>query len=286
MSKVTTPSQLAENVSENRKIVLKTRGLTNGPITRLISPSVEGQIIKPFVFLDAFDTDARTPRPIAFHPHSGIATVSIIFQGKFKFEETSGTEGVLGAGAVEWMRASGGVWHAGTSFGEERVQGYQLWVALPPELENAESQSFYLSADDIKSEGPARVILGNYGNTESAIFAPSGINILDILLKRGEQWVYHPPKGHTVSWLAIQGGKICVPSEVSAGELVVFEESEKSIRICATAETRFVLGSAIKHPYNLVLGRHSVHTTQKALEKGEAEIQRVGKILREHGKIH
>ena len=279
-------SQASESVDIGvREIAFRTRGSTNGPITRLVSPSDVGEMIKPFVFLDAFDTNPVPPREIGFHPHSGIATVSLLFQGKFRYEETSGAEGELGTDSVEWMRASGGVWHGGTSHGEERVQGYQLWIALPPELENAENQSCYLSANDIVADGPARVIVGQYGSAASKIPAPPGVTYLDVQLTDGEEWVYEPPEGHTVAWLAIQKGQLRVPGEVETGELVVFGESEEPIRLEAMDESRFVFGSAIKHPHDLVLGHHSVHTTKEALMRGEAEIQRIGQSLRASGKI-
>ena len=35
-----------------RAIVQRTRGQTHGPVTRLMSPSDFGEILKPFVFLD------------------------------------------------------------------------------------------------------------------------------------------------------------------------------------------------------------------------------------------
>ena len=42
----------------HRPIVLRTRGQRHGPITRLVSPSDTGELIKPFVFLDFFDIAA------------------------------------------------------------------------------------------------------------------------------------------------------------------------------------------------------------------------------------
>jgi len=42
-----------------RAIVRRTRGRTHGPITRLMSPSDFGEILKPFVFLDLFDHEGR-----------------------------------------------------------------------------------------------------------------------------------------------------------------------------------------------------------------------------------
>jgi hypothetical protein len=41
-----------------REIVYRTRGRRHGPITRLMSPGDLGQVLKPFVFLDLFDTQA------------------------------------------------------------------------------------------------------------------------------------------------------------------------------------------------------------------------------------
>jgi hypothetical protein len=40
-----------------RKITRRTRGNRHGPITRLMSPSDLGQVLKPFVFLDLFDME-------------------------------------------------------------------------------------------------------------------------------------------------------------------------------------------------------------------------------------
>ena len=41
--------------SSQRQIAARTRGDSHGPITRLMSPSDFGQLLKPFVFLDLFD---------------------------------------------------------------------------------------------------------------------------------------------------------------------------------------------------------------------------------------
>ena len=83
---------------------------------------------------------------IGFHPHSGIETVTVVLQGQLSYQETSGTEGVIDEGGVEWMRAGGGVWHSGGPVGVARIKGYQLWIALPPEEENSDSEARYVDA--------------------------------------------------------------------------------------------------------------------------------------------
>ncbi|AZE23645.1 Pirin-related protein [Pseudomonas chlororaphis subsp. aureofaciens] len=44
-----------------RDIVHRARGISSGPITRLVSPSDWGGFIKPFVFLDLFDFEGGMP---------------------------------------------------------------------------------------------------------------------------------------------------------------------------------------------------------------------------------
>ncbi|HWZ48300.1 MAG TPA: pirin family protein, partial [Herbaspirillum sp.] len=62
-------------------------------------------------------------------------------------------------------------------------------------------------------------------------------------------------------------------------ELAVFEESTAILDFVAEGDTEFVLGSAVKHPHDLVLGYYSVHTDADALARGEAGIERIREQL-------
>jgi hypothetical protein len=73
------------------------------------------------------------------------------------------------------------------------------------------------------------------------------------------------------------------PEAVSAGQAVVFEEGGKSIKFKAETDSAFVLGSAVKHPYELVTGHYSVHTTADALRQGEEKIAALGRRLYNQG---
>ena len=166
-----------------------------------------------------------------------------------------------------------------------QAKGFQLWIALPEELENAPSQSHYLSESQVPAEEPARVILGSYGRAKSAIARSCSASTT---------WTFNsrPVNGgpishrldHEVAWLAVSDGTIRTPEPVSAGEFVAFEESnERPCRFEAETASRFVLGSAAKHPHDLVLGHYSVHTSRAALAAGESEIQRIGNQLQAAG---
>src|SRR6202163_4322466 len=154
-----------------RRIALRTRGRQHGPITRLVSPSDIGELIKPFVFLDHAEV-APTPEPlIGIHPHSGIATLTVVLRGGLAYEDTTGKKGEVAAGGLEWMKAGNGVWHDGGPTPGEPLRALQLWVALPPSEENAAPESQYIPPDAVQEDGPVRVILGHFGQAGSRIRA-------------------------------------------------------------------------------------------------------------------
>jgi redox-sensitive bicupin YhaK (pirin superfamily) len=249
-----------------------------------MSPSDFGEILKPFVFLDLFD-HAGAPFQGSLHPHSGIATLTYVAEGAVDYIDPDDVRGTLPAGGVEWMQAGRGMWHGGGLDHPGRTRGFQLWIALPPELELGPTISIYQAPEAVPEQGPARVLLGSYGAASSAIASPSPINYLALRLKAGQRWRYEPPTGHTVLWSAIVSGSVSVPDELRPGELVAFEPSSEAVEFEALTDTEFVLGSAAPHQHDLVLGHYSVHTSPDALRVGEAQISAIGRRLVQEGRL-
>jgi redox-sensitive bicupin YhaK (pirin superfamily) len=269
-----------------RQIIHRTRGRTHGAVTRLMSPGDLGEILKPFVFLDLLDNRGDRFPTFGLHPHSGLATLTYVAEGGIGYEDTNGAVGIVRAGGVEWMRAGKGVWHSGGVGDPGWTRGFQLWVALPPHLELGASESLYQSAADIPQAGPARVLLGSYGGAASAIEAPSSINYLAIRLKAGETWRYEPPQNHSVLWVALGKGSVEASSEaLDHGEIVVFEAGADPVEFKALTDTEFMIGSAVRHPHDLVLGYYSVHTSAEALQAGEARIDEIRNTLAAKGRL-
>jgi redox-sensitive bicupin YhaK (pirin superfamily) len=268
-----------------RPIARRTRGHSHGPITRLMSPSDFGQLLKPFVFLDLFDSDGSGFEGFGLHPHSGIATLTYLAEGSVRYEDTNGATGVLPAGGVEWMQAGGGVWHGGGAGEPGRTRGFQLWIALPPELELGPSVSLYQAPEAIQQDGPASVLLGRHGAATSAIAAPSPINYLAVRLAAGERWRYQPPAGHTVLWVAVGAGAVAVPDELRHGDLAAFEPANDPVEVVAQSDAELVVGSAAPHDHDLVLGHYSVHTSAEALRAGEARIAAIEARLVHEGRL-
>jgi redox-sensitive bicupin YhaK (pirin superfamily) len=272
---------------DRRSVIHVAKGRGHGDILRLMSPSDLGEHLKPFVFLDLFAGDMRLmQQAMPVHPHSGIATVTVFTEGDVRFDEPHSGKGTLDFGAVEWMRAGGGVWHGKElSAGEsETIQGFQLWVALPPELENGPVEGQYVESSSMPNVGPATVVLGAYQDAASPVRSPDGMNYLLVRLAPGETWSYAPPAGHTVGWAAVANGAIDIDRMISPGHIAIFEDGTKPIVVAAGPEgATFVVGSSVPHDHPLHLGYYSVHTSPEALARGEARIAELGERLQQAG---
>ena len=267
------PAPTGDPPTPGRTIVRRSQGSRNGPITRLMSPGDFGALVKPFVFLDLFEADRVDGPGFAPHPHSGIATLTTFFEVSMTYGDSTGKRGAMSNGSVEWMRAGRGVWHSGRPEPDQAMRGYQLWLALPPELELAPAESLYLEPNQIESAGPARVLLGRHAGVESPISLPMSITYLHVRLENGERWTYVPGSDHDVAWLALSQGRLHTAGSVLEREMAVFSDGYAAIELVAEGDAEFVIGSAAKHSHPLVIGHYSVHTSENALTEGERNIE-------------
>src|SRR5260221_7482133 len=239
-----------------RGIALRTFGHRHGPITRLVSPSDIGEAIKPFVFLDRGEV-RYSGRPLfGIHPHSGIATLTVVLDGQMAYEDTTGKKGEIAAGGLEWMKAGRGVWHDGGALPGAPLRVFQLWVALGAGQELAPAESHYIARERVQQEGPVRVVLGEYGRASSAIPGAPAINYFHVQLKDGARWRYVPPATHDVAWLAVDRGALRAPEEIQAGGFDVFEQSSAAVELHGGGNPAVGFRSAAKHPDPLGLGFH------------------------------
>ena len=269
-----------------RHIEHRTRGTQHGFIRRMVSPGDLGARLKPLVFLDFVHGPVPKGAGFGFHPHSGIATLTYALDADAAYEDTAGQKGIVEATGLEWMRAGEGTWHQGFVHPRrETTTAFQLWVALPPSLENGPPEGIYVAPTQVPQVGHVRVLLGDFGGRAHPIPAPSSMTYLDVVLDAGEAWRFTPRPDPTVGWAFVYRGAARVAGEPVREELVVLDASNGEVVIDALEPSRVLVGSAAPHPHRLVLGSHSVHTNEASLARGEATIREVAAQLRRDGRV-
>lgn len=267
------------------------RGSQQGPITRLIDPASLGDLLKPFIFLDFFNAPVQRGFGFPMHPHSGIATLTWQPGCDVRYQDTTGNSGVLKAGGLEWMNAGGGAWHQGSFDTDGLATGFQLWVPMPPGVEDGESFSQYVPPHEVPKAaidgGSLTVLLGqvsaNGGVIRSPVMSHQDMNYFVLDLAAHTQWSYAPPPSHDVAWAFVFDGSASVVGTTTSHELLVLAGEGDIAVVCADVPARILIGSARQHPHPLVTGPSSVHTNAGSLRRAQARIRALGGSMAQQG---
>src|SRR5690348_7710186 len=136
----------------------RSRDLGGFTVGRVL-PSPARKLIGPFIFFDHMGPAAFPPgrgidvRP---HPHIGLATVTYLFEGEIVHRDSLGSHQPIRPGDVNWMTAGRGIAHSERTGAElrqmgSRLDGLQLWVALPLRHEETDPDFHHHPARDLPS---------------------------------------------------------------------------------------------------------------------------------------
>ena len=215
-------------------------------ITRIIG-SPELNMLDPFLLLDEFGSDDPDDYIAGFpsHPHRGFETITYIINGKWQHKDSTGNEGVLEDGSVQWMTAGRGVIHSEMPIQTEGlVWGFQLWLNLPKEKKMIEPAYNDIPADKIPivnvPGGQVKIISGTFSGITGPGISYTGILYYDILLDTGSEIII-PIENEWNGFFFVYEGSISCGQSVSKGHLAVL--STEDIFRCTAIKnnTRFIL---------------------------------------------
>ncbi|TDR31796.1 pirin family protein [Hydromonas duriensis] len=262
---------------------------SHGPIVNLIGPQGLGQDLKPFIFLDFFNAEVEPGFGFGMHPHSGIATLTYQPGSDVRYEDTTGQNGILKAGGLEWMNAGGGAWHQGQLLGTGFVTGFQLWVAMPAGVEDGPAVGQYVAPEDVpqhKSNGVlTKVLLGHWQGLSSPIQSHQDMDYFAIELSANTSWQHQTPAEHSIAWAFVYEGDALVNGQSCLKQLVIFDDANGDIQITSESGAKVMFGSAVPHAADLVLGRSSVHTNAQSLAVAQQKIRQIGLQLQQDGRL-
>jgi quercetin 2,3-dioxygenase len=215
-----------------------------------------GTDFDPFLLLDYAGPHDFPPasgkRGVDVHPHKGFETVTILYQGELAHRDSSGGNGRLGPGDVQWMTAGNGIVHEEFHSDQFTKQGgtlemIQLWVNLrrddkstPPKYQDLRDNQFPRVKLD-HGAGTVRVIAGRYADARGAASTFSPINAWDLTLKADANIELKVPVGHTTVLIAQSGSLAVNETPMKAVELALFERQGDSIKIQTETVSRVLI---------------------------------------------
>lgn len=135
----------------------RSRDIGDFLVGRLI-PFRKKRMIGPFIFIDHMGPTQLGPTKymdVDQHPHIGLSTLTFMLEGEIMHEDSLGTKQLIQPGSVNWMVAGTGVSHTERTPKELRngntfiAHGYQIWVALPKDLEDCIPEFHHFEAGEL-----------------------------------------------------------------------------------------------------------------------------------------
>ncbi|GAA4113406.1 pirin family protein [Enteractinococcus coprophilus] len=151
-------------------------------------PQRARSLIGAWCFLDYFGPDDVAQSggmQVARHPHTGLATVSWLFEGRVDHIDSAGNWALVRPGEVNLMSAGFGITHSEHSTADTSVlHGVQLWYAFPKEYRFVEPHLDQYRPETISGDGwQAKVAIGSLLGSTSPIQTYSPLSAAEIALE-------------------------------------------------------------------------------------------------------
>lgn len=134
----------------------KAADIGNFLVGRLL-PFREKRAVGPFVFIDHMgpaNLSEYQNLDVPPHPHIGLSTLTYLFEGSIFHRDSLGSAIEIKPGAVNWMTSGKGVVHSERTpeylrDTDKKLHGFQIWVALPTDLEDMQPEFHHTEAEAI-----------------------------------------------------------------------------------------------------------------------------------------
>jgi len=222
-----------------------------------VLPSPARKLIGPFIFFDHMGPAAFPPgrgidvRP---HPHIGLATVTYLFEGEIVHRDSLGSHQPIRPGDVNWMTAGRGITHSERTAAElrqagARLDGLQLWVALPLAHEETDPEFHHHPARDLPVAVIAgtrvRVLAGSAFGQTSPVRTFSPLFYVDAALPAGSELPL--PGEHEERAAYVVSGRVeCGNERAERGRMLVFTPGARAtLRAVSDARVALIGGAPI-----------------------------------------
>ena len=217
------------------------------------SIGVEPNYFDPFLMLDEFGSENKDDYVAGFpaHPHRGIETVTYMLAGDFKHKDSSGGEGRMKAGDVQWMKTGSGIIHSEMpAMKNGKLHGFQLWINMPAKLKKNKPEYYYIDKEKINihndKEKSVKVIAGNFEKVDG-FFEQHNVEPIyfDINLNKNKKFNFNLPSNHS-SFVYLIEGEIKIGNKshkkIKDSTLILLTKGEE-LKVEAITKSKFLLVS-------------------------------------------
>ncbi|GAA0873183.1 pirin family protein [Gangjinia marincola] len=224
----------------NQGIIIEERSRDIGDflVGRLL-PFRKKRMVGPFIFIDHMgptELGNGNYMDVDQHPHIGLSTLTYLLEGELMHADSLGTSQRIKPGSVNWMTAGSGVTHTERTPQELRtgefftVHGYQIWVALPKELEEMNPEFHHFTKEEIPAwqEGGLdfRLIAGKAYGRISPVPVHSDLFMVEIKAKKSASFSAAADMQGEIGICIVSGSISACAESIPQGNMLVSKQED------------------------------------------------------------
>jgi redox-sensitive bicupin YhaK (pirin superfamily) len=242
---VTTAEVPVVEVVTSREVPL---GGPRAMTVRRTLPQRRRSLVGAWCFVDHYGPDdvaATGGMDVPPHPHTGLQTVSWLFEGEVEHRDSSGVRALVRPGEMNLMTAGHGICHSEVSTpATTSLHGVQLWVALPDHARDAGRDLEHFVPQPVALPGATvRVFLGSLVGSTSPVTAHSPLVGAEVVLEARTEVVLEVDPLFEHGVLVDEGPVLLADTGLSPADL----------GYSAPGATRLVLANLGDSPARLIL---------------------------------
>ena len=161
-------------------------------------PSLRRSFVGAWCFADHYGPEQGVCMDVPPHPHTGLQTVSWLFDGEIEHRDSGGVHSMVRPGEVNLMTSGYGIAHSEVSTpATDRLHGVQLWVVLPQESKDLVREFQHHVPEVYDEQGvQAKVLIGSLASVVSPIRTETALLGAEVILEAGATWEVAVESGH------------------------------------------------------------------------------------------
>lgn len=199
-------------------------------------PSRQRSFVGAWCFVDHYgpdDVQSSGGMDVPPHPHTGLATVSWLFEGEVEHRDSAGVHELIRPGELNLMTSGAGIAHSEVSTPRSTaLHGVQLWVVLPwDRAQGGRNFEHFAPAWAVRPSVRFRVFLGGLEGDRSPVATPTPLLGAEVILQPESQWHPGVVSGHEHAVLVDAGEVSLNDVPLRRGELGCLDTGHAELHI-------------------------------------------------------
>ncbi|MCT4561066.1 MAG: pirin family protein [Crocinitomicaceae bacterium] len=257
----------------------KAADIGNFMVGRLL-PFRQKRAVGPFLFIDHMGPACLSEFQnvdVPPHPHIGLSTLTYLFDGSIFHRDSIGNAIEIKPGEVNWMTAGKGVVHSERTpeylrKKDKYLHGFQIWIGLPKELEQAEPSFTHIEKESIpewaEGETTFKLIAGEIEGKKSPVPVHSPLYFIEIKTT-SKQTISIGEKLFGEVGMYVLNGSVKIEGEDYGTKQLLVAKNASLCSFETNGETTLYLFGGEPFPEERFMFWNFVHSDKQVLEKAK-----------------